>query len=107
MKSLFVASLAIVGSATTANAYFPVQVQTSLTPQEVTFTVENIWAMPVVCQGQFFARTFSAPAGIWLPFQIGPIVAGTFGFATMTPPYVYNGDYFISIPMVNVGCGYL
>ena len=86
---------------------FPVQAGVQVTPQQVAFTVENIWNFPVVCEGQFFAQTASSPYGIWLPFAIGPVVAGTFGYATLTAPLAYEGDYFIAVPRVSAECNYL
>jgi hypothetical protein len=108
MKTLLasVALFAAAALAPSANA-FPVQTGVSLTPQQVTFTVQNIWNLPVVCQGQFFAQTASSPYGIWLPFTIGPIVAGTYGYAYLTAPLALEGDYFIAVPQVAADCAYL
>jgi hypothetical protein len=93
--------------ASAAQAYFPAEVVPTVNPREVSLAVENIWGVPVVCRGAFFARTASAPEGVWLNFAIGPVVAGTSGFAYMTPPYVYQGDYFISVPQIRAFCDYI
>lgn len=89
-----------------AHAWLPVQVQTFWNPQQVTFQVENVYSAPIFCNGQFFARTASLPAGEWMNFSIGPVVAGTSGFAYMTPPYVWQGDYFIAVPRTVAYCSY-
>lgn len=92
--------------APSAQAFFPVQVQSWFTPQQVNFAIENIYAAPIVCQGRFMARTALMPEGIWLNFAIGPVVAGTEGYATMVSPYVYQGDYFIEIPVTQAYCDF-
>lgn len=110
MKSLFVAGVLFAVSvfgAAQAHAWLPVEVQTFWNPKQVTFQVENIYAAPIVCSGQFFARTASLPAGEWMNFTIGPVVAGTWGYAYMNPPYAMQGDYFISIPQTVAYCGYV
>ena len=109
MKGLFATAMMLVVSAFAApkaHAYFPVAVQTFFTPQQVTFQVENIYAYPIYCEGQFFATTYSTPSGEWLHFVIGPVFAGQARFAAMTPPYVVAGDYFTSIPQTVAYCNY-
>jgi hypothetical protein len=109
MKSVILATLSVISMtfASGAQAYFPAQVIPTVTPQQVTLAVENVWSAPVVCQGRIFARTASAPMGIWMNFTIGPVVAGMTGFAYMTPPYVYQGDYFTLVPQVSALCNYI
>jgi len=110
MKGLLASTLLLafsVFAAPLAHAYVPATVQAFVTPQQVTFEVENIWAAPIVCQGQFFAQTISAPMGIWLDFAVGPVVAGTFGYAYLTAPYAMAGDAFIAVPQIVYDCGYL
>lgn len=109
MKTFFASAMLMAVSmfgATQAQAYLPVAVQNYFTPQQVTFSVENFYAYPIVCQGRFFALTASNPEGVWLDFAIGPVFAGTSGFATMTPPFVYQGDYFVSIPQTVAYCNF-
>ena len=110
VKTLFVSTLLLavtVFAAPAAHAWFPVQVQTNFNAQEVTFQVENFWGYPVGCEGRFFAQTYSSPYGVWMNFEIGPVVAGSWGYATMVAPYAAMGDYFISIPQVAAYCQYL
>jgi hypothetical protein len=109
MKALFASAMLLavsVFAAPAAHAYLPVEVQTSWNPQQVTFSVENFYAAPIFCEGRFFAATASVPGGVWLDFAIGPVVAGAWGYRYMVPPYVYQGDYFISIPQVVAYCNY-
>lgn len=109
MKGLFASAMVLAVSlfaAPVAHAYLPVAVQTFFTPQEVTFQVENFFSYPIVCEGRFLATTYSLPYGEWLDFTIGPVFAGTGGFAAMTPPYVAMGDYFTSIPQTIAYCNY-
>ena len=96
----------LIFATSSAQADFPVQAEVFLTPQQVTLSVVNVWSAPIVCQGQFFAQTYSMPYGIWLPFSMGSIVAGTYGYVYLDPPYVYQGDYFLAVPTVNVECAF-
>lgn len=109
MKTVFASALFVMASVLVihqAHAYLPVEVQAFWNPQQVTFEVENVYAAPIFCTGQFFALTASSPAGEWLNFAIGPVVAGTWGYAYMVPPFVYSGDYFTSIPRTVAYCNF-
>jgi hypothetical protein len=105
LKTLLVAGILL--SASSAHAILPIQIQTMMTPQEITFQVENIFSAPIGCEGRFFAQTASAPYGIWMNFAIGPVMAGAEGYVTMTAPYAPMGDYFIAVPQIQTACDYV
>jgi hypothetical protein len=73
--------------------FYPVQAFVQLLPGQLTVTVQNVYAFPLVCEGRVQAVAASGVWG-WLGFGIPLIYPGSFGYAYLAAGFadpIVNG----------------